>query len=173
MHDRLWSLDGSGIHSVGCTASAFARLQTTLQEQRPDAVVRAIDGATSRTQTDFFTTIAAALEFPSYFGYNWYAFNDLMLDLGWIRGSAFVLLFPNAHLLMDQAEPASLGSLAYYMRTLHDEWQMTGMPVGNVQPVPFHAVFQAPPEHLAALNERLTAAGFALDPAWPPSEQLD
>ena len=173
MNDYLWSVEGSGFHAVGCSSAAFERLRSALQEQRQDAVVRTIEGNRSRTLADFFTESAAALEFPAYFGHNWSAFNDSILDLDWLPASAYVLLFADAHLLLDQAGPNNLTTLAMLLSEARDAWQPSPEQVPGVQPIPFHGVFQAPPEHIDHLKARLTEAGFVLDPAWHGEALLD
>lgn len=163
MTSYLWSTDGSGFHTVACSTATIDRLQSDLQQQRQDAVVRTIAGSKSRTQDDFFMDVASALEFPAYFGKNWSAFNDCILDMDWLPGSAYILLFTDAHMLMDQSQPESLAALAEILSEARDAWQ----------PLPFHGIFQAPPEHIKELSERLTAAGFTLDPTWPGDEPLE
>lgn len=173
MTHALFDVNGSGFHAVASTSAGFAGLAERLQHERPDAVVRVIRGSHSRTAPDFFTEIAAALEFPSYFGRNWNAFNDCILDLSWLRGSAYVLLFADADQLLDEAHPDNLAAFAELLQGAHNAWQPSPEAAPGVQPVPFHAVFHALPRAFDLLTTRLLAVGFTLDPDWPGETLLD
>jgi hypothetical protein len=62
------------------SADAFANLALPLAIQRPAAVVHTVRGRKSRTVAIFFDEVAAALQFPYYFGENWNALGDLLND---------------------------------------------------------------------------------------------
>ena len=76
--------------------------------------------------------IAAALEFPDWFGANWDALEDCLSDLA---GQGYVVLF-------DEAKPGDdLGILIDVLRSSAQSWAARGKP--------FFAVFIDPPRSLA------------------------
>lgn len=46
---------------------------------------RIVRGSKMRLRTGLFDEMAAALQFPWYFGENWDAFDECINDLGWLR----------------------------------------------------------------------------------------
>lgn len=74
--------------------------------------------------------IAAALDFPDWFGANWDALEDCLTDLSWRKAGGTVLLF-------DQVEPGDdLGVLVDVLRSSAEFWAGRG--------IPFFAVFIDP-----------------------------
>jgi RNAse (barnase) inhibitor barstar len=55
-----------------------------------------IDLAGCRDKGDFLTRVAAALEFPEWFGGNWDALFDCLTDLGWRPAAGYLLVFEHA-----------------------------------------------------------------------------
>jgi RNAse (barnase) inhibitor barstar len=58
-------------------------------------LVAVIDGATTLTLSDFYSSIASSLEFPDYFGHNLDSFDEMINDLGWIQEKNIHLIFKN------------------------------------------------------------------------------
>jgi hypothetical protein len=54
-----------------------------------------IDGRNVLTKRRFLAVAARALDFPSWFGFNWDAFEDCVTDLEWILSPACVVLLEN------------------------------------------------------------------------------
>lgn len=52
-----------------------------------------IEGQVVKTKADFLRMAGAAMEFPSYYGHNWDAFEELITDLSWIEARGFVLIY--------------------------------------------------------------------------------
>jgi hypothetical protein len=50
-------------------------------------------------KADFLKRAAKTLGFPAYFGMNWDAFNDSLMDLSWKPAAGYVLLLTNVHML--------------------------------------------------------------------------
>lgn len=72
-------------------ATAVARLA----ESRGWRVYR-LDGRAIGSKADLFNQAAAELHFPSYFGYNWDAFEECLNDLAWEPAGPALLLFDHA-----------------------------------------------------------------------------
>jgi hypothetical protein len=78
--------------------------------------------------------IAAALQFPDWFGHNWDALEDCLADLSWRDATGFVLLFSDA-------EPGDdFGVLSDVLRSSAESWAARGKP--------FFAVFVDPARRL-------------------------
>ena len=58
------------------------------------------------TSSDLFREYSRALSFPAYFGHNWAAFRECLMDLEWRRRPSYLFLisFPQFLLLNAQAE---------------------------------------------------------------------
>lgn len=60
------------------------------------AVHRILRGRKMFTKQALFDEVAAALQFPVYFGENWDALNECLIDLNWLPRGAVVLLITEA-----------------------------------------------------------------------------
>ena len=74
--------------------------------------------------------IAAALQFPHWFGHNWDALEDCLTDLSWREAPGYVLMFENPKAGDD------LGVLIDVLRASAESWSARGKP--------FFAVFIDP-----------------------------
>lgn len=113
-----------------------------------DALVVKLRGTKMRTMTQLFDEIGAALQLPWYFGENWSALYDCLND---IEPADVLLMIADAHLVLDQEDPRSLGSLVDMIVQMHDG---SAPGVGS-----FRAILNAPPEAESVLWDRLAAAG--------------
>ena len=75
-----------------------------LEEAGQVGVVARIDGVSARTPASFFTRLAEALSFPSYFGNNWEATKDCLTDLNWLPAVLYVLVVEKADQLLFESE---------------------------------------------------------------------
>jgi RNAse (barnase) inhibitor barstar len=81
---------------------------------RTKATVRIVRGRRCRTGPALFQEWAAALQFPSYFGDNWDAFEECLTDREWLPGRLHVVLLTEVpHVLEDEeaVRPAFFGIL--------------------------------------------------------------
>jgi hypothetical protein len=84
---------------------------------------------------ELLKNIAAALDFPDWFGGNWDALEDCLTDLSWSKAGGHVLLF-------EEAKPGDdLGVLIDVLRSSAEFWAGRGKP--------FFAVFIDPARALA------------------------
>lgn len=78
--------------------------------------------------------IAAALQFPDWFGANWDALEDCLSDLSWLSASGYLLL-------IEDAQPGDdLGVLIDVLRSAAEWWRDRGKP--------FVAIFVDPARRL-------------------------
>jgi hypothetical protein len=118
------------------------------------AVVRIVRGKRCTTKDRLFQEWAAALQFPSYFGENWDAFEECLSDLEWLPAGGMVLFITRADRLLDQAPESELDTLADILLAAAKDWK-TAHPLS-----PFHLVFHAEPDHEAKARQRLAVAGL-------------
>lgn len=112
-------------------------------------VVRVLRGAKMATASALFDEVAAALQFPLYFGENWDALDECLADLGWLpRTHGFVLVIVDAGRVLE-AEPDLLRVFVDSLVRAADEWSR---PVAEGEwwhrpAVPFHVVLpvESPP----------------------------
>ncbi|MFC7613657.1 barstar family protein [Actinokineospora soli] len=64
-----------------------------------------VDGSAVRSRSDFYEAVAAALEFPEWFGHNLDALYDCLTDLSWLPPGEHVLVWARPDVLA-QIDPA-------------------------------------------------------------------
>jgi hypothetical protein len=169
--EQLFKLGKPAIYIMVMNASDFANLYLSLQERHQGCVIRMIRGSKCRTVSSFFDEIAAALQFPYYFGENWGAFEEMIVDLDWLDGDAYLLLVSDGSLLLADADTEDFRILMQRLASANVEWLTPNeyMPRTR-QPTPFHVLLQCSESDLPALSERLTQQGseFELLDLTPP-----
>lgn len=127
--------------------------------------VRIARGRKMRTVERLFDEMAAALQFPYYFGENWDAFDECLADMDSLPLSAgiVVLIYDATEVLsdVDEAELAVLVRLIEAARSAYsvpiesgDWWDRPA--------VPFHVVLQSLPGETADLLARWRKAGAVI-----------
>lgn len=144
---------GPFIHVVPqATSGGLAvRIETMATAARPGTIVRTIDGRRCTSSAGFFTEIAAALEFPAYFGHNWDALNDCLIDMGWLPAPGYVVV-------MTEAE------LAFTAPGGNDAWAVLGELLNVTtadDSVPLHLCLES--DGVESLVQRLSAADVVFD----------
>jgi RNAse (barnase) inhibitor barstar len=163
--DRLFQPGPPHLHLLAATPSEACDFAGSLK-RRPGQppVVRIVRGAKAQTTPALFDEMAAALQFPYYFGENWDALDECLVDLEWLEGSGFVLIFTEAQTLL-AGEPASeLADLLEILEEAARSWASPAKHEASAAPRPFHAVFQCGPDEASALVSRFEAIGRRLDP---------
>lgn len=97
----------------------------------------AIDIGGCADQAALLRTLAAALEFPDWFGHNWDALADALADLGWLpEAPGYVLLLEGlAH--YRAADPDGCTTLLEILAEVAESWRRIEVPFWSfvVQPV--------------------------------------
>ncbi len=117
-------------------------------------VVRIVRGKRCATTERLFQEWAAALQFPSYFGENWDAFEECLSDLEWLPPGGLVLFITRADRLLEDSPESELDTLADILLTVAKEWR------GSHPIAPFHLVFHAESQEEAKAKKRLAVAGL-------------
>ena len=63
-----------------------------------------VDLGKARNKEDLLEKIGRAMAFPEWFGHNWDALYDCLLDMGWRPALGFVVILKNAEMLQSRAE---------------------------------------------------------------------
>ncbi len=67
--------------------------ESVLSSREAGLTVRAVRGKKMRTVEQLFDEMAAALQFPYYFGENWPAFSECLADMDWLPMTAGIVIF--------------------------------------------------------------------------------
>ena len=124
--------------------------------------VRTARGRKMRTVGRLFDEMAAALQFPYYFGENWPAFDECLADMDWLPLAAgvVVLIYDATEVLSDEDEV----ELAVLVRSIDAARRAYSVPIESGDwwdrpAVPFHVVLHSVPADSAALHARWQKAG--------------
>jgi RNAse (barnase) inhibitor barstar len=93
--------------------------------------VVAIDAGDISNEESLFATIAAAMNFPVYFGMNWDALSDLLRDLSWLSPKGVLVVLEDSKALW--REPALSGNLIELWLFCAEAWAKSD--------IPFHLAF--------------------------------
>jgi hypothetical protein len=158
--DRLFNTESRAFFIAGTDLSQFQNLLLRLTRQRPGSVIRMIRGKKSRTVQNFFDEIAAALQFPYYFGENWAAFDECITDLDWIEGDAYLLMVNDADLFLSGADIEDLRICIRIFMSANSGWLTPNQFIPRERaPTPFHVLFQCQTSEIPELSRRLAAVG--------------
>ncbi len=91
-----------------------------------------LNGEMALTKKDLLEQIASCLSFPDYFGMNWDALDECLMDLSWLDYKGYVLVVRNA-LVFWQQNTINAGKLVSAWQSAAEIWSRGG--------VPFHLVF--------------------------------
>ena len=102
-------------------------------------------GSNMQSMDRFYDEMAAALQFPLYFGRNWNALDECLVDLDWLPSNAYLLVFADAPSLLRTAGAGDAGAFWKLLSRSSKEWSGGGSLGGGLtrKPTPFHAVLHA------------------------------
>lgn len=72
-------------------------------------------------------SIGKALRFPEWFGHNWDALNDCLLDMGWLPAEGYVVILGHCDGIHARAEEDFV-TLMEVFESVADEWRAQGTP---------------------------------------------
>lgn len=131
----------------------LAAATAKLAADHPGAAIRRIRATRSRTAPGLFDELAAALQFPTWFGGNWNALRDMLADLSWLPADGYLIVVADADDLLADTHPDA-GELALCLTILAEAAAASTV-------LPFHVLAQAAPDGRIALA--LTAATIPYD----------
>lgn len=87
-----------------------------------------IDGRTVTNKEEFLQAGAKAIKFPDYFGNNWDAFEDCLIDLNWCQGKLYIILYTYPENFA-QNSPPEWSTAIEILEAAVDYWQDTDTPL--------------------------------------------
>ena len=97
-----------------------------------------------RQTMDLFNEFSSALQFPYYFGRNWPAFSDCLMDLSWLPTQAYFICITSAEQLLADDDKASFEKLVHTLQDVADFWAVDSpnLTAMRRKPAPFHILLQ-------------------------------
>jgi RNAse (barnase) inhibitor barstar len=145
--DRLLRPDGPWLRLFVADASeAYDRARALERAGAGRVAARVLRGRKMRTFERLYDEVAAALQFPPYFGENLDALDECLTDLEWLPADAYVLVILDAARVLEQDAPEAVPALRELLEHAAREW---GRPAGSEWPrpaKPFRVVLQCLPE---------------------------
>lgn len=86
-----------------------------------------VDLADCRDKAELLRRVSTALHFPDWFGHNWDALSDSLMDLSWLPAERYRLAFTGASALR-AAAPDTLATLSEILDETAAFWHKEGVP---------------------------------------------
>lgn len=101
---------------------------TAADDHHPDSLRRDIhiELQGCRSKAELLTRIAAAMDFPPWFGHNWDALADCLSDLSWLPASGYTVHFRNVEDL-HAAAPEVFATLVEILQETAAFWADEGV----------------------------------------------
>jgi hypothetical protein len=135
---KLLSTTADELCLVSCGEDLLDQLARTPPR---GTAVRTVRGHRCSSKQRTLQEWAAALQFPSWFGENWDAFDDCVRDLDWMNSRRVVVIVTRADAML----PKSTRDFATLIDIL----------LAAQKETPFMGVFHCAPENTTALRERI------------------
>ncbi len=123
-----------------CVLSA-GQAPDVVVEPLPGFVVKRIEGRRCATKGALLSEFARALEFPSYFGQNWDAFEECLTDLSWMSAAGYLIVVTNAEQIL-RGHEEDYATFIDIVRAAGLEWAAT-------RAIPFRVVMTVLEQHQA------------------------
>lgn len=92
-----------------------------------DCLVLRVDLATVGTKEELLAALGQALRFPEWFGHNWDALTDCLLDFGWLPAPGYVIILDHCDGIHGRAE-RDFVTLMQTFQEAAEEWRNEGVP---------------------------------------------
>jgi RNAse (barnase) inhibitor barstar len=102
----------------------------------PGFVVRVIDGRKCHTKAGLLGEFSRVLDFPSYFGKNWDAFEECLTDLQWLPAPGYLFVITDA----EQVLPDHDEEYETFIKILEEAGKVWATEQDVRPAIPFHAV---------------------------------
>jgi hypothetical protein len=140
----LWSLDAPWVHIVG----ADEPVEGLLADADPGGVTVILDARRMSDFAGFMAECQRGFKFPDYFGGNWPALDECLVDLSWLPGRSYHVVVAHGGELL-RGDPSELPTLLRTLESAGQTWSRSfalGPEWGGGE-VPFNTVIiGTPPE---------------------------
>jgi RNAse (barnase) inhibitor barstar len=117
--------------------------------QTKNRTIRIVRGYRCITKEQLFREWAAALQFPSYFGENWDAFEDCLLDRDWLPGDTHVVCITSVDVLLQEKN-----------KLTETFWNVLRNAAENSQGAVLRVILQTQPKNEARTRKALDKLGI-------------
>ena len=90
-------------------------------------LVLRVDLAAARNKEELLAAVGKALRFPEWFGHNWDALADCLLDMGWLPAEGYVVILDHCDGIHGRAESDFVTLMQVFQDTA-EEWRENGLP---------------------------------------------
>jgi hypothetical protein len=153
------TLEGPYFHILVGSIQEFGQCAYKLNYQASGrSVVRVVRGSKMKRVQDLFNEFSAAFQFPFYFGENWPAFAECLLDLEWLPGEAYTVLISETTVLLSDDDSRDLATLMRILDNVCSSWarKITRLSTDKVKPTPFHVLFHADESQVGVVQKMLS-----------------
>jgi RNAse (barnase) inhibitor barstar len=151
----LLLLESDGEHALAWGVEAR-------EEEGGAVALRWLRGSRMRSLEGFHDELAAALQFPPYYGANFDALRDMLSDLEWLESEGFLFLVLEADQALADASPEAWEAFSEVVAEVAETW-------AEMDDVAFKVVLVAEGEGLEALRARLALGGMRAEAIELPS----
>jgi RNAse (barnase) inhibitor barstar len=122
--------------------------------------IRVLRGENMKSADGVYNELAAALQFPLYFGRNWDALDECLADLEWLPSDAYLLVFADAPLVLESAGDRDAETFLKLLFRACNDWAEGSSLGGGLERKPraFHVVFHAGAAEADRFLHRVEAA---------------
>jgi len=134
---------------VATLKGPWVSLLTLERGQRADQLLAApagfslasLNGRNCATAPGFFEEMARAFKFPAYFGHNWDALEECLMDLEWLPAKGYVLIITEAEALLPI--PRDYDMFLALLKHVGSAWAAGQGGAASGKGIPFHTVLTA------------------------------
>ena len=121
-------IDGTRPPDIYRFASRMAVASVRRQLEAEGWRVFHLDGREIKNKALFLEACVAAMEFPSYFGKNWDAFEECLTDLSWVEADGYVIVYDHAE-AFELNDPKEWRTALEILGNAIKAWHESGTPM--------------------------------------------
>jgi RNAse (barnase) inhibitor barstar len=131
-----------------------------------DLAVQIIRGLKMQTTSALFDEVAAAFQFPDYFGENWNALDECLADLSWLPAKGYVMVVHDSTEVLVREDACEFSVFVRILARVAREWSV---PIEQGEAwdrpgKPFHVVLHALRDNSSQLFKMMQDTGEAIAP---------
>jgi RNAse (barnase) inhibitor barstar len=157
----LYQTQKAAFHLAVTSPSEITNFCWSLVADPVRVVVRFLRGKKMTRTDELHNEVAAALQFPWYYGENWAAFDECINDLDWMPADFYFLIITEAEELLSKEEDGELSVFLQILQKAAIEWsgEAESLDEPKRSPASFCVVFQANDHASVKFADRLQLMG--------------